>query len=82
MSFGLRYTQGLKLFFLYLQNRLNITKTIRKYSINRHLEGSGTQEFDVVPITYGIKHDEMVEETYGEGSLVLNSHNFDKLVHE
>ncbi|XP_076945031.1 protein disulfide-isomerase 5-3-like [Bidens hawaiensis] len=63
-------------------NRLNITKTIHKYSINRHLEGSGTQEFDVVPNTYGIKHDEMVEETYGEGSLVLNSHNFDKLVHE
>ncbi|KAK1418045.1 hypothetical protein QVD17_27182 [Tagetes erecta] len=62
-------------------NRLNITKTIRKYPINRYLQSTG-HEFVAWPTTYAIKHDETVEETYGEGSVALNSHNFDKIVRE
>lgn len=58
-------------------NRLNITKTTRKYSINRHFENG--HHFDTGPATYAIKHDEKVDETYGEGSMVLNSHNFDRI---
>lgn len=64
-----------------MQNRLNITKTIRKYPINRHLQSNG-HEFVAGPATFVIKHDETVEETYGEGSVALNSHNFDKIVRE
>ncbi|KAI7736191.1 hypothetical protein M8C21_007972, partial [Ambrosia artemisiifolia] len=62
-------------------NRLNITKTIRKYSINRHLQSNG-HEFVVVPTPPLVKHDAMVDETYGEGSIILNSHSFNKLIHE
>lgn len=64
-----------------MQNRLNITKTIRKYSINRNFETNG-YEFDTGPVTYALKHDEKVDETYGEGSVALNSRNFDRITHE
>ncbi|GJX52792.1 disulfide isomerase-like protein 5-4 [Tanacetum coccineum] len=62
-------------------NRLNITKTIRKYSINQHFESNG-YEFDTPPVTYAVKHDEKVDETYGQGSVLLSSRNFDKIIHE
>ncbi|GJY98683.1 disulfide isomerase-like protein 5-4 [Tanacetum coccineum] len=62
-------------------NRLNITKTIRKYSINKHLESTGP-EFDPVPTSTIIKHDDKVDEEYGEGSVTLNSQNFDKIAHQ
>ncbi|KAK1430957.1 hypothetical protein QVD17_14107 [Tagetes erecta] len=62
-------------------NRLNITKTIRKYPINRHFHSNG-REFHTVPVTNTVKHDEKVDETYGEGSVTLNSRNFDKITHE
>ncbi|KAI7752488.1 hypothetical protein M8C21_012585 [Ambrosia artemisiifolia] len=61
-------------------NRLNITKTVRKYSINRHFQTNG-HEFHAVPLMH-VKHDEKVDETYGEGSVTLNSRNFDKVTHE
>lgn len=64
-----------------LQNRLNITKTVRKYSINKHLESTGP-EFDPVPVSKIIKHDEKVDEEYGEGSVKINSQNFDKIAHQ
>ncbi|KAK9074212.1 hypothetical protein SSX86_006809 [Deinandra increscens subsp. villosa] len=67
--------------FASVDNRLNITKTIRKYPINRHLQTKG-HEFNSGPITHTPKHDEKVDETYGEGSVALNSHNFDKITHE
>nr|XP_043630720.1 protein disulfide-isomerase 5-3-like [Erigeron canadensis] len=62
-------------------NRLNITKTVRKYSINRHFHSNG-HEYETGPVTYAIKHDEIVDETYGEGSVALNSHNFDRITHD
>nr|GEU93211.1 protein disulfide isomerase-like 5-4 [Tanacetum cinerariifolium] len=62
-------------------NRLNITKTVRKYSINKHLESTGP-EFDPVPTSTIIKHDVKVDEEYGEGSVTLNSQNFDKIAHQ
>ncbi|KAJ0671611.1 putative Thioredoxin domain, endoplasmic reticulum vesicle transporter [Helianthus annuus] len=63
-------------------NRLNVTKTIRKYSINRDLKSNGFEfEFDILP-SHVLKHDEIVDETYGEGSITLNSHSFNKLLHE
>ncbi|KAI3755855.1 hypothetical protein L1987_55664 [Smallanthus sonchifolius] len=62
-------------------NRLNITKTIRKYSINRHFQTNG-HEFRTGLVTYTIKHDEKVDDTYGEGSVTLTSRNFDKITHE
>ncbi|KAI3755853.1 hypothetical protein L1987_55662 [Smallanthus sonchifolius] len=62
-------------------NRLNITKTIRKYSINRHFQTNG-HEFRTGPVTYTIKHDEKVDDTYGEGSVTLTSRNFDKITHD
>ncbi|PWA82741.1 Endoplasmic reticulum vesicle transporter, C-terminal [Artemisia annua] len=62
-------------------NRLNITKIVRKYSINKHLE-STSPEFDPVPVSTIIKHDDKVDEEYGEGSITLNSQYFDKIAHQ
>ncbi|XP_071730210.1 protein disulfide isomerase-like 5-4 [Rutidosis leptorrhynchoides] len=80
-------------------NRLNITKTVRKYSINRNFETNGDEfdnepakydlkhdendeEFDTGTVKYTLKHDEKIDVPYGEGSVMLNSHNFDKVTHE
>ncbi|XP_047958141.1 protein disulfide-isomerase 5-4 isoform X1 [Salvia hispanica] len=62
-------------------NRLNITKTIRKYSIDSRLNPTGS-EFHSGPVTKGIKHDEETDEEYGEGSVLLNGHNFDRISHK
>ncbi|GJV44986.1 hypothetical protein Tco_1429522, partial [Tanacetum coccineum] len=62
------------------KNRLNITKTIHKYSINEHIQ-SDCYEFDTPPFTYTVKHDDKVDETYGQGSVLLSSCNFDKIIH-
>ncbi|KAL7584153.1 protein disulfide isomerase-like 5-4 isoform X1 [Lactuca sativa] len=62
-------------------NRLNITKTIRKYSINQNYHPSGF-EYDAGPISYALKHDDKVEEGYGDGSIPLTSRNFDKVAHD
>ncbi|KAJ0751307.1 hypothetical protein Hdeb2414_s0069g00771801 [Helianthus debilis subsp. tardiflorus] len=62
-------------------NRLNITKTIRKYAINKHLQATGA-EFDPIPTFSVIKHDDKIDEEYGEGSVTLNSHNFDRISHK
>uniref|UniRef100_A0A5B7BQL9 Thioredoxin domain-containing protein n=1 Tax=Davidia involucrata TaxID=16924 RepID=A0A5B7BQL9_DAVIN len=61
-------------------NRLNITKTIRKYSIDSDLRPTGS-EFHSGPISKVIKHGDEVDEEYGEGSFQLNAHNFDKISH-
>lgn len=65
----------------YPQNRLNITKTIRKYSIDRNLRSTGS-EFESGPVTKAIKHDDESDEEYGEGSVTLNAHNFDRIAHQ
>lgn len=62
-------------------NRLNITKTVRKYSIDSRLNPTGS-EFHSGAVTKAIKHDEEGDEDYGEGSVSLNGHNFDRLSHQ
>ncbi|XP_076918511.1 protein disulfide isomerase-like 5-4 [Bidens hawaiensis] len=62
-------------------NRLNITKTVRKYSINKHLQTTGS-EFDSGPVSLRVKHDEDNDEEYGEGSVTLNADNFDRISHQ
>ncbi|GMH05719.1 hypothetical protein Nepgr_007559 [Nepenthes gracilis] len=62
-------------------NRLNITKTIRKFSIDSNLRPTGS-EFHSRPIAKFIKHDDESDEGYAEGSIVLNAHNFDSIAHE
>ncbi|KAF3626881.1 Protein disulfide-isomerase 5-4 [Capsicum annuum] len=61
-------------------NRLNITKTIRKHSIDKHLRPTGS-EFHSGSTTTALKHDEEDDEEYGEGSVSLNGHNFDRVTH-
>ncbi|XP_057731093.1 protein disulfide-isomerase 5-4-like [Arachis stenosperma] len=58
-------------------NRLNITKTVRKFSIDTNLRPTGA-EFHSGTTANIIKHDEQVEEESVEGSLTLTSRNFDK----
>lgn len=62
-------------------NRLNITKTVRKYSIDSRLNPTGS-EFHSGQVTKAIKHDEEGDEEYGEGSVSLNGHNFDRISHQ
>ncbi|KAL1537906.1 Protein disulfide-isomerase 5-4 [Salvia divinorum] len=62
-------------------NRLNITKTIRKYSIDSRLNPTGS-EFSSGPVTKDIKHDAETDEEYGEGSVLLNRLNFDRISHK
>ncbi|XP_019194608.1 PREDICTED: protein disulfide isomerase-like 5-4 [Ipomoea nil] len=61
-------------------NRLNITKTVRKYSIDSNLRHTGS-EFQSGAIV-AVKHDEEVDEEYGEGAFSLNGRTFDRVVHE
>ncbi|KAG6393796.1 hypothetical protein SASPL_144369 [Salvia splendens] len=62
-------------------NRLNITKTIRKYSIDSRLNPTGP-EFRSGPVTKAVKHDEETDEEHGEGSVLLNGLNFDRISHK
>ncbi|GAB4846203.1 Protein disulfide-isomerase 5-4 [Ancistrocladus abbreviatus] len=64
-----------------LQNRLNITKTIRKFSIDSNLKPTGP-EFHSGPVTESIKHDDESAGGHVEGSATLNAHNFDGFAHE
>ncbi|KAK1308423.1 Protein disulfide isomerase-like 5-4 [Acorus calamus] len=63
-------------------NRLNITKTVRKYSIDSNMKSTGS-EFHPGPIPNIVNHgDEDVDDEYGEGSVSLTSENFDKFSHQ
>ncbi|KAK7257327.1 hypothetical protein RIF29_31213 [Crotalaria pallida] len=62
-------------------NRLNITKTIRKFSIDSNLRPTGA-EYHSGTVANAVKHDEEVDEESVEGSLSLTAHNFDKYVHQ
>lgn len=64
----------------YLQNRLNITKTIRKFSIDPNLRPTGV-EFHSGPISHHIKHGDEIDEEPVEGSVPLTAQNFDKYSH-
>lgn len=62
-------------------NRLNITKTIRKYPIDSNLKPTGS-EFHSGPISGEIKHDDEGDEEYAEGSFILVERNFDRISHK
>ncbi|BAF21735.1 protein disulfide isomerase-like 5-4 [Oryza sativa Japonica Group] len=62
-------------------NRLNITKTVRKYSIDRNLVPTGS-EFHPGPIPTVSKHGDDVEENHDDGSVPLSSRNFDSYSHQ
>ena len=64
----------------YFQNRLNITKTIRKFSIDHNLRPTGS-EFHSGPISHDIKHGEEFDEEPVEGSVDLTAQNFDRYSH-
>ncbi|CAN0899934.1 Protein disulfide-isomerase 5-4 [Linum grandiflorum] len=57
-------------------NRLNITKTVRKFSIDHNLNPTGS-EFQSGPVMHLIKHDENVGDNEAEGCVILNAQNFD-----
>ncbi|XP_047341887.1 protein disulfide isomerase-like 5-4 [Impatiens glandulifera] len=59
-------------------NRLNITKTVRKYPIDINLKPIGS-EFYSGPISRDVKHDDDFDEEYTEGSVQINSHNFERI---
>ncbi|KAM0943839.1 putative endoplasmic reticulum vesicle transporter, Thioredoxin domain, Thioredoxin-like superfamily [Dioscorea sansibarensis] len=62
-------------------NRLNITKTVRKFSIDPNLKPTGF-EFHAGPLPTVNNHGDEVEEEHNEGSISLNSGNFDKYSHQ
>ncbi|BAT89920.1 Protein disulfide-isomerase [Vigna angularis] len=62
-------------------NRLNITKTVRKFSIDSNLRPTGS-EFHSGTFANAVKHDDEVEGESVEGSLALTTHNFDNYVHQ
>ncbi|RYR21282.1 hypothetical protein Ahy_B03g066575 isoform B [Arachis hypogaea] len=62
-------------------NRLNITKTVRKFSIDSSLRPTGA-EFHSGPVANAVRHDDEVDEEYVEGSFALTEQNFDKYVHQ
>ncbi|GAB4849655.1 Protein disulfide-isomerase 5-4 [Ancistrocladus abbreviatus] len=65
----------------HLQNRLNITKTIRKFSIDSNLKPTGS-EFHSGPVAKIIKHDDESDDVHVEGSAILNAHIFDRVAHK
>ncbi|XP_062018188.1 protein disulfide-isomerase 5-3-like [Rosa rugosa] len=58
-------------------NRLNITKTIRKFSIGPDLRPTGS-EFQSGPVLHNIKHGDEGDEYSGDGSVSLTAHNFER----
>ncbi|OVA11129.1 Thioredoxin-like fold [Macleaya cordata] len=62
-------------------NRLNITKTIRKFSIDPNLNPTGS-EFHPGPIPKVTKHGDDADGEYGEGSVALTTDNFDRYSHQ
>ena len=63
------------------QNRLNITKTIKKFPIDANLKPTGA-EFHSGPVLHSIKHGDEVEEDPDEGSSALTTSNFDTFSHQ
>lgn len=53
---------------------------MRKFSIDRDLKVTGS-EFNSGPFTHTINHGDDTDEEYGEGSVPLTSHNFDRVSH-
>lgn len=64
----------------YFQNRLNITKTIRKFSIGPDLKPTGS-EFHSGPAFHDIKHGDG-DEYGGDGSVSITARTFEKFTHQ
>lgn len=62
-------------------NRLNLTKTVRKFPIDSNLKLTGPQ-FVSEPLTEDVKHDEEIDEEHAEGAIPLNARNFERASHE
>lgn len=62
-------------------NRLNITKTVRKFSIDPNLKGTGF-EFHSGPIPRLGNHGDEIEEEYGDGTISLTASTFEKYSHQ
>nr|CAD1819164.1 unnamed protein product [Ananas comosus var. bracteatus] len=62
-------------------NRLNITKTVRKFSIDRNLVSTGS-EFHSGPIPKVNRHGDENDEEYSDGSVSLNANSFDSHSHQ
>lgn len=60
---------------------MNITKTVRKHSIDRNLRPTGSEFHSGSTITE-VRHDEEDDEEYAEGSVSLNGHSFDRISHQ
>lgn len=60
---------------------MNITKTVRKHSIDKNLRPTGS-EFHSGSTATELKHDAEDDEEYGEGSVSLNGHSFDRVTHQ
>ncbi|GAB2268816.1 Protein disulfide-isomerase 5-4, partial [Dionaea muscipula] len=58
-------------------NKLHITKTIHKFSIDSNLRPTGS-EFHSGSLANSIKHDDDSGEEHVEGSVELNAHDFDR----
>ncbi|XP_058738553.1 auxin response factor 8-like isoform X2 [Vicia villosa] len=65
-----------------VKSRLNLTKTVRKFSIDSNLTPTTGSEFHSSPAANVIKHDEKVDEESVEGAFVFTSENFDKYAHQ
>ncbi|KAM7461632.1 hypothetical protein LguiA_029753 [Lonicera macranthoides] len=78
---GLSIIAAFSMMLLFGMNRLNITKTIRKYSIDPDLK-STSSEFQSAPILKVIKRDDKIAEECGEGVVILNARNFDRIAHQ
>ncbi|CAI8592997.1 unnamed protein product [Vicia faba] len=63
-------------------SRLNLTKTIRKFSIDSNLIPTTGSEFYSSPAANVIKHDDKLDEESVEGAFVFTSENFDKYSHQ
>ncbi|URE36856.1 Endoplasmic reticulum vesicle transporter [Musa troglodytarum] len=62
-------------------NRLNITKTVRKFSIDPNLIPTGS-EFHSGPIPKVNKHGDDFQEEYSDGSDSLTAESFEKYAHQ
>ncbi|KAF2285819.1 hypothetical protein GH714_008254 [Hevea brasiliensis] len=62
-------------------NRLNITKTIRKFSIDHDLRPTGS-EFHSGPVLHDINHGDEFDGVVSEGSVSLTGRNFDQYAHQ
>ncbi|XP_057450495.1 protein disulfide-isomerase 5-4-like isoform X3 [Lotus japonicus] len=61
--------------------QLNITKTVRKFSIDSNLKPTGA-EFHSEYLANVIKHDDKLDDESPEGAFVFTANNFDKYAHQ